>query len=219
MDAPGGSVSQARVPSLRERRRLETRREITLAALELFEQQGAAATTVDEIARRAGVSPSTFFRYFATKEESVYGPDKDFEADLLAWLDSVSPEQVDLEGLETLYERSLQRLMSSADDVKDRVLRTRRLVASDDHLRGAAFASDAVAMSRVTQSVTEKVRALHPPSYARLLVEIVSAAARTAFEAWIKGIEDGDEVDLVETYRRTRSEMRTIFGVDDLGKR
>ncbi|MGU3586912.1 helix-turn-helix domain-containing protein [Rhodococcus sp. C26F] len=205
--------------SLRERRRLETRREITLAALELFEQHGAAATTVDEIARRAGVSPSTFFRYFTTKEESVYGPDRDFEADLLAWLDSVAPEQVDLDGLETLYERSLRRLMASSDDVKDRVLRARRLVASDDHLRAAAFAADAVAMSRVTQSVAEKVRALNHPSYARLLVEMASAATRTAFEAWVEGIESGDEVDLVETYRRTRTEMRRIFGVDELTKR
>ncbi|EME54288.1 TetR family transcriptional regulator [Rhodococcus ruber BKS 20-38] len=215
MGAPGGSVSQERVPSLRERRRLETRREITLAALELFERQGAAATTVDEIARRAGVSPSTFFRYFATKEESVYGPDRDFEADLLDWLDSVSPAQVDLEGLEALYERSLRRLMASSDDAKDHVLRTRRLVASDDHIRAAAFAVDAVAMSRVTQSVTEKIRTLHPPSYARLLVEIAAAAARTAFETWIDGIEGGGDIDLVESYRRTRTEIRKIFGAED----
>ena len=50
--------------SLRERNRARTRLEIETAALELMERQGYQATTVDEIARRAGVSAATFFRYF-----------------------------------------------------------------------------------------------------------------------------------------------------------
>ncbi len=61
------------VPDLRERRRRATRHEISLAALDLFEQRGVAATTVDEIAKAAGVSASTFFRHFKTKEESKLG--------------------------------------------------------------------------------------------------------------------------------------------------
>lgn len=56
---------------LRTRRKLQTEREIHRAALELFEQQGVRATTVPEIAARAGVSPRTFFRYFSTKEEAA----------------------------------------------------------------------------------------------------------------------------------------------------
>ena len=53
-------------PDLRERRRLATQAEIEDAALDLFERQGCERTTVLEIARAAGVSQSTFFRYFAT---------------------------------------------------------------------------------------------------------------------------------------------------------
>jgi AcrR family transcriptional regulator len=50
-----------------------SKRERTLAALveaglELFEQQGYDATTVAQIARAAGVTEMTFFRYFAAKE-------------------------------------------------------------------------------------------------------------------------------------------------------
>jgi AcrR family transcriptional regulator len=44
-------------------------------ALRLFRKQGYAATTVEQIADAAEVSPSTFFRYFPTKEDVVlYDP-------------------------------------------------------------------------------------------------------------------------------------------------
>jgi AcrR family transcriptional regulator len=56
---------------LRERKKGKTRAAIQQHALRLFCQQGYAATTVDQIAEAAEVSPSTFFRYFPTKEDVV----------------------------------------------------------------------------------------------------------------------------------------------------
>lgn len=45
-----------------------TRQRLSAAALRLFERNGYESTTVEEIARAAGVSHMTFFRYFPTKE-------------------------------------------------------------------------------------------------------------------------------------------------------
>jgi AcrR family transcriptional regulator len=56
---------------LRERKKAKTRAAIREAAMTLFEQQGYASTTVEQIAEAAEVSPSTFFRYFPTKEAVV----------------------------------------------------------------------------------------------------------------------------------------------------
>jgi AcrR family transcriptional regulator len=58
--------------TLRERRRLEIRRELAAAAIELFERNGAANTTVDAIVAAAGCSASTFFRHFASKEDTLF---------------------------------------------------------------------------------------------------------------------------------------------------
>ncbi|HWJ65995.1 MAG TPA: TetR/AcrR family transcriptional regulator [Nocardioides sp.] len=52
------------------------RERLVAAAFELFEGQGYDATTVDEIAARAGTGRSTFFRHFRGKEDVVL-PDHD----------------------------------------------------------------------------------------------------------------------------------------------
>jgi AcrR family transcriptional regulator len=74
-------ASQAGAPaepaSLRERKKARTRASLREHALRLFREKGYQATTVEQIAAAAEVSPSTFFRYFPTKEDLVLQDDMD----------------------------------------------------------------------------------------------------------------------------------------------
>jgi AcrR family transcriptional regulator len=82
MTQPQGHAAQP-LGSLRERKKARTRASLREHALRLFRDQGYAATTVEQIAAAAEVSPSTFFRYFPTKEDVVLQDDFDtrlFEA-------------------------------------------------------------------------------------------------------------------------------------------
>ena len=54
---------------LRARKKIQTRLALARAAMQLFEERGYAATSVDDIAAAANVSRRTFFRYFSAKEE------------------------------------------------------------------------------------------------------------------------------------------------------
>ena len=50
-----------------------SREELELVARELFAEHGFEATTVDDIAAAAGIGRRTFFRYFASKNDVVWG--------------------------------------------------------------------------------------------------------------------------------------------------
>ena len=53
---------------LRERKRINAMRTIQERALDLFDERGFDAVTIEEIAAAAEVSPSSVYRYFGTKE-------------------------------------------------------------------------------------------------------------------------------------------------------
>ncbi|WP_174187710.1 TetR/AcrR family transcriptional regulator [Nocardia barduliensis] len=78
--APTGAsaAAAASAPGLRERKKQQTRSRIIAAALDLCDSQGFEATTIEQIAHVADVSPRTINRYFDSKEDIVLAPTQDF---------------------------------------------------------------------------------------------------------------------------------------------
>ena len=82
MEAPEGEGAPlaATDGATRGRPAATSRQDVARAALDLFARQGYDDTTVDEIAAAVGISRRTFFRYFESKPDVVWG---EFDAELV----------------------------------------------------------------------------------------------------------------------------------------
>jgi AcrR family transcriptional regulator len=83
------------------------------AAIELFDEQGYEATTVAEIAERAGLTKRTFFRYFSDKREVLFSGSQELQR---LWLEGLagapleaSPLSVVIAGLDPVAEMFAER--------------------------------------------------------------------------------------------------------------
>lgn len=203
MAPPRISVADGPV-GLRERRRRETLREVSDAALDLFEKQGVHATTVDEIAHAAAISPRTFFRYSPTKEHAIFAGD-----DLFA---SVMPDTVAAirggESLVAALEESWLRLFRDFDarpeDEHVRFLRVRRLVHTQPSLLAVLLGNDAERADRLTEAAVDAAGADADVLHARAVVAVMNAMTRLAFDEWARRSEEGAEARVLDIYLEVR---------------
>ncbi len=105
---PATQVAEPPV-SLRERKKLATRRLLRRAALDLVAERGLANVTVEDIAEAAEVSPRTFFNYFPSKEAVLFGGDPDRAAELRDGIVSEAPGKSALDALRVVLARTPRR--------------------------------------------------------------------------------------------------------------
>lgn len=102
---------------LRERKKAETRRALSSAALRLAQDLGPDGVTIEAIADAAGVSPRTFFNYFSSKDDAIVGiaPSESSELvdDLVAQPEDASP----LDALRGMCLAAATRLEPMADEM------------------------------------------------------------------------------------------------------
>jgi AcrR family transcriptional regulator len=159
--------------SLRQRKRARTRAALIAAALELFERQGYEATTIDEIAAAADVSPRTYFRYFATKEQVALGDDLGDE--LLGLIAARPAEEPMLESVRRVISDSLALI--SGDD-REALLARLRIVYRTPSLRARRWEFQ-LEMGRMSGAILAERRGLQPDD---LGSRVTAAAAFTAIE-------------------------------------
>ncbi|MFI8203272.1 TetR/AcrR family transcriptional regulator [Streptomyces sp. NPDC085937] len=111
-------------PGLRERKKIKTREAIRTATYALVERQGYDATTIEQIAERAEVSPSTVSRYFPTKEDIVVTDG--YDEPLLAELAARPADEPWAESVRHVIRKAVQLAVAEQPDVT--VLRSRLML-------------------------------------------------------------------------------------------
>jgi len=134
MTCMGETAEAARPAGLRERKKARTRAAIREHALRLFREQGYPATTVEQIAAAAEVSPSTFFRYFPTKEDVVLQDDLDVLA-----LDAFERQPAGLSAISAFRAAAAQAYAEMTDEELERLQETTRLTLSVPEIRARAL--------------------------------------------------------------------------------
>lgn len=84
---------------LRARRKASTRAALTSAAQRLVGQRGFDEVTVGDIARAADVSHRTFYRYFASKEDALVAPFRDFMDEFVGLVAARPPDEHPIDSL------------------------------------------------------------------------------------------------------------------------
>ena len=123
-----------RTPGLRERKKIRTRQSIRREAFRLIEENGYAATTVEQIAEAAEVSPSTFFRYFPTKESVLLADELD--PVILTALDEQPPDLSPSQAVRCAYQAVMANL---SDDQREFENTRQRLMFSIPELKAAMY--------------------------------------------------------------------------------
>jgi AcrR family transcriptional regulator len=119
---------------LRDRKKIQTRRLIRNEAMRLIKENGYANTTVEQIAEAAEVSPSTFFRYFPSKEMVLIANDLD-----LVTVEALERQPADMASLQA-FRRALEITMATLSEDEWRFERARlKMVLSIPELRAAQF--------------------------------------------------------------------------------
>jgi AcrR family transcriptional regulator len=192
----------ARAAGLRRRKRELVRDEIARAAWDLFGSQGYEAATVDEIARAAGVSRRTFFRYFSSKEDVVVGTSDALAEAVLAAFGCRPPREPPLVAIQ----RAIKPVVVSrlAEDGQARAII--RLLRESRTLRRAMLERHARMEERLAALLARRlgVDPRRDPTPA-LLSFVARALLDTAFNVWFDQSPRDPGAMVDDLFRRLRA--------------
>ncbi|MCX4970480.1 TetR family transcriptional regulator [Streptomyces sp. NBC_00654] len=186
---------------LRERKKLRTRRSIRREAYRLFAEQGYEATTVDQIACAAEVSPSTLFRYFPAKEDIVLADDQGQDHDhgqVLALARALRARAATGEPVVDAVRHALTESLGelSAADREELLFRT-RLGLCDPAVRARRLDEQQHGQDVVAELIAERTG--RPPG--DLEAHCAAAAVVAVFTAVVRHWAEGDgTADLAALY-------------------
>jgi AcrR family transcriptional regulator len=181
----------------------DARERLERAAIELFTQQGFAATTVPQITARAGLTTRTFFRHFADKREVLFGGDEipAFASRLMAEAPpSLDPVTLIVGGLKTVAET---RFEGRREEIRER----RDIIRSDQglrerDLRKRADLSEAIKAGFIDRGIGTAAAAL--------VAELTVTVLYLAIDEWL---DSGGDRTLFEVITETFGSLQAALAL------
>jgi AcrR family transcriptional regulator len=171
------------------------------AAMELYLQRGYDATTVADIAERAGLTSRTFFRYFGDKRDVLFVPADEFERPLVEALEAAPADAPPMEAVAAALDAAARLIGRSREHSRAR----QSVIDSSAELREREL----IKLASVASALTEALRRRGVPDpQAGLAAETGIAVLRVAFQRWR---DDETERPLTEVMREALAELTLLF--------
>ncbi|HWE88908.1 MAG TPA: TetR family transcriptional regulator [Pseudonocardiaceae bacterium] len=170
------------------------------AALALYGERGFEQTTAAEIAKRAGLTERTFFRYFADKREVLFwgaGALRDLLVNAVAGApESATPIDA--------VAAALAAVDAMFGERRDGARQRQRIIAENPELQEREL----IKMATLASAMADALRRRGvPDTAASLAAEVGIAIFRIAFERWIN---DTDQRDLSHFIRESLDELKAV---------
>ena len=123
--------------SLRQRNRVAAMRLVQETAVSMFEADGYDATPVEAIAEISGVSASTIYRHFGTKEDLVLWDERD------PVVDAELAKRLGRQPVVEAFRDSVSGALADREDI-DLFLRRLKLIYAESEIWGAAAQQDQI---------------------------------------------------------------------------
>jgi AcrR family transcriptional regulator len=179
---------------LRERKKQRTRDDIRAAAARLFDERGFDDVTVDEISEACDISPRTFYRYFASKEDVVLGP---VESSIERLRDLLTNRPLD-EAPTASLRAAFTHLALDIERDPEAVLRHGALIRATPSLQLRRLQRQAALEAGITPTLARRFGAGAGDMRPALLVACAFSAFRIAMITWMQDGGTGSLADRVD---------------------
>jgi AcrR family transcriptional regulator len=178
----------------------DARGRLVNAALELYSERGFEDTTVEQIAKRAGLTERTYFRHFADKREVLFSGAHQLDELMLRALDAAPAALSPIDAIGAV----LQAMAADFEDRRAFAQRRQRIIVAHAELQER----ERIKLASLAASLAAALRRRGvADSAATLAAESAIAVFRVAFERWV---DETNRHDFARIVRETLHEVRTV---------
>jgi AcrR family transcriptional regulator len=172
---------------LRARKKERTRDELAAAALALFDEHGFDGATIEAIAAAAEVSPRTFFRYFPTKEDVLFGGDAGAGGEREALVMAALRHHPGAESPRVVLRDVMQALVATYETELPTLLLRKRVIAASPALRTRAIERRHTWEAAVVEALRDRFGRDPGTTFElRVTVAAITAGMQVAIDAWLE---------------------------------
>jgi AcrR family transcriptional regulator len=170
------------------------------AALALYGERGFEQTTVAEIAKRAGLTERTFFRYFADKPEVLFSGSVALQEFVVAQVAAAPDSAAPIDAVASAFEATA----GIFDERRESSVQRQAVIEANAGLRQRELIKLATLASAIAEQLRR--RGVSDPA-ASLTAEAGIAVFKVAFERWIN--EPG-QPDFAKLIRESLTELKAV---------